>query len=171
MQELCESKLHDFSSHSSYQKLKDRFLIVAHIIGKYQRLTAREQQILIDAILESDDLELALPRWLSVDSKGKGQAFVGRLAHGLTGFLQPNQQRAGDIIHSAHTAVVHQGASDLVFLHDLLTMCGKEQRLLNAAMRIGQIVREEVKFRIAKLVEKWSQTKLSHILSSVSSTL
>jgi len=103
--------------------------------------------------------------------KGKRKALIGRLQPGLTGFLQPNQQLAGDIIHSAQRAVSRLWTSDPVFLHSLPTMCNNEQRLLKAAVRIGQIVREEVKSRVAKLVEKWSQTELSHLLLSVSSTL
>jgi len=154
-QELLNVQLHDLSTRPSYKNLKDRFLMVVHFLNNYQGWTFHEKQRLIDAILESDELELFLPDWLSVD--GQGNEKTRGWTHGLTEFFKARPWRHNEIIRSEQAAVSsHQWTSDLVFLRQLPRMCDEEQLLLKAAAKMGQIVREEVRSRVAKFVAKCS---------------
>ena len=151
-------KLQDFSRHLSYSKLKNRFLIVTHILDTHQDWNIREKGKLIDGILESGALELFFPDRLSVDGKGKGKekSLISRVYYGIAELIIPSQMRPIEIVHSAQAAVSYQGTSDHVFLDSLPAICDKEPLLLGAATKIRQIVQEEVKAQVAMFVEKCS---------------
>ncbi|KAF8483069.1 hypothetical protein JB92DRAFT_3033310 [Gautieria morchelliformis] len=138
--------------HLLYKMLKSKFLVAAHILDSYNGWTDSEKLTLVNAISSHDDLPTALPEWLG-DKKGKSTGLFGGIHDTLTGLLSPKDPFP-EIVSHAEAAVVPDQVSDASFIRQLPAMCGKEPLLVDAALRIGEIVRNNLKRMVEKVVRK-----------------
>ncbi|KAF8469341.1 hypothetical protein JB92DRAFT_2838483 [Gautieria morchelliformis] len=137
---------------SLYKRCKNKFLIAAHILDSDDRWTDLEKQKLVGAICNQDELQAVLPGWF-VDKKGKSTSLLGNFRQTVAGIVSANDPFQ-EVVRHAKAAVVSDKVSDVTFITQRLVMCDKEPLLVDAAVRIGQIVWDNLKQMVKKAVRK-----------------
>jgi hypothetical protein len=137
---------------NEYKMRKNRFLIAAHILDSYDTWTGEEKQRLVGAIWSHDALRTVLPEWL-VDKKGKSKSLVGTIRNAWSEIVSTNDPLQ-EVVRQATAAVASDQVSDDIFVTQLPDMCDKEPLLLEAALRIGKIVRDNLQRMVEKVVHK-----------------
>ncbi|KAF8483073.1 hypothetical protein JB92DRAFT_3033330 [Gautieria morchelliformis] len=149
---LQNIKPQQLPDESVYKRRKNKFLIAAHILGSDDRWTDSEKRKLVGAIWSQDRLRTVLPGWL-MDKKGKSTGLLGGIRETLVGIVSTNDPFQ-EVVSHAKTAVAPDQVSDVTFITQLPVMCDKEPALIDAAVRIGQIVRDNLKRMVEKVVRK-----------------
>jgi len=142
------------SAESEYKELKDRFLTVAHLLDTHDKCKGSEKNGLVDAILNPYGLHLYLPDWLLEDTRRKGKNVMYKLFDKVADAVSTSDSTGQDVIRRAKDAVSCDMPSDPIFISRLPGMCDKEPLLLNAALKIGQVVRDNLKKRVGRAVKK-----------------
>ncbi|KAF8496063.1 hypothetical protein JB92DRAFT_3126267 [Gautieria morchelliformis] len=137
---------------SLYKRRKNKFLIVTHILDSDDRWTDSEKQKLVGAICDQDELQAVLPGWL-VDKKGKSTSLFGNFRQTVAGIVSANDPFQ-EVVRHAKAAVAPYQVSDITFITQLPVMCDKEPLLVEAAVRIGQIVWDNLKQMVKNAVHK-----------------
>ncbi|KAF8500530.1 hypothetical protein JB92DRAFT_3124530 [Gautieria morchelliformis] len=145
---LQNIKPQQLPDESLYKWRKNKFLIAAHILDSDDRWTDLEKQKLVGTIFNQEELRAVLPRWL-VDKKGKSTSLFGNFRQTVAGTVSANDPFQ-EVVHHAKAAVAPDQVSDVTFITRLPVMCDKEPLLVDAAVWIGQIVRDNLKWIVEK---------------------
>jgi hypothetical protein len=150
--ELQNIKPQQLPHMPQYKMRKDKFLVAAHILASHNRWTDSEKLRLVGAIWSHDALRTVLPEWL-LENKGKSTGLV-RAVRETWAVVVSSNDPFQEVVRQATAAVESDQVPDDIFITQLPAMCDKEPLLIDAALRIGKIVRDNLKRIVEKVVHK-----------------